>query len=139
MRITGNKPITNVQGRGAKKNTQPDGGGFVPDFGEEAPKTSAVSTGSSIQGIDALLSLQEIHDEPDDKERATKRGHSLLDGLEAMRAELLTGQVSQDRLESLAREVSDHESSGDSDVDAVIEEIELRVKVELAKLGKFVD
>lgn len=139
MRITGNKPITGVQGRGAKKRAPSDADAFTPDLGEDSTQTSSVSTGSSIQGIDALLALQEVHDEPDQKDLATRRGHSLLDGLEAMRADLLAGQVSEDRLEQLAREVSDRQPSGDSEVDSVIDEIELRVKVELAKLGRFPD
>lgn len=139
MRITGNKPITGVQGRGAKKRTPSDAGAFTPDLGEDSTQTSSVSTGAAIQGIDALLALQEVHDEPDQRDLATRRGHSMLDALEAMRADLLAGQVSEDRLEQLAREVSDRQPSGDPEVDSVIEEIELRVKVELAKLGRFPD
>jgi hypothetical protein len=139
MRITGNKPITGVQGRGAKKRTPSDSDAFTPELGDDSTQTSSVSTGSAIQGIDALLALQEVHDEPDQKDLATRRGHSMLDGLEAMRADLLAGQVSEDRLEQLAQQVSDRNPSGDPDVDSVIDEIELRVKVELAKLGRFPD
>lgn len=139
MRITGNKPVTGVQGRGARKKAASDGSAFTPAMGDDAPQSSAMSGGAAIQGMDALLTLQEIVDEPDRRSKATKRGHVLLDGLEAMRTDLLGGFVKEGRLEALSHELSEHESSGDPDVDSVIDEIELRVKVELAKLGRFPD
>jgi hypothetical protein len=139
MRITGNKPLSGVQGRGAKKRTSSDNGVFTPELGDESPQTGALSSGSAIQGMDALLALQEVGEKPDRKSRATLRGHALLDGLELIRADLLAGHVSEERLEGLAKEVSERESSGDPEVDSVLDEIELRVKVELAKLGRFPD
>ncbi len=89
--------------------------------------------------MDALLALQEVDDRAERRSRATKHGHNLLDTLESVRADLLAGHVSEDRLELLARQVSKRQSSGDPEVDSVLEEIELRVKVELAKLGRFQD
>ncbi|MEL7529564.1 MAG: flagellar assembly protein FliX, partial [Pseudomonadota bacterium] len=71
--------------------------------------------------------------------RAARHGHSMLDSLEAVRADLLAGVVSEARLEVLASQVADRKSSGDDRIDSVLEEIELRVKVELAKLGRFTD
>ncbi len=139
MRITGNKPLSGVQGRGAKKGTSSNSGAFTPELGEEAPQTSALSGGSTIQGMDALLALQEVGEKPDRKSRAARRGHALLDGLELIRTDLLAGHVSEERLEGLAKEVSERETSGDPDIDSVLDEIELRVKVELAKLGRFPD
>lgn len=139
MRIIGNKSLTGVQGRSTKKKTSSDGGIFSLSSDEEATETGSLAGGSSIQGMDALLALQEIYDEPDRRSKAAKRGHSLLDGLESIRADLLAGHVSEDQLEALACEVSQQGSSGDPKVDEVIEEIELRVRVELAKLGRFPD
>ncbi|MEW4458493.1 flagellar assembly protein FliX [Roseibium algicola] len=139
MRITGNKPISGVQGRGAKKSVSSNGDQFAPDLGGEVSQSSQTAGGASIQGMDALLALQEVDDRAERRSRATKHGHNLLDTLESVRADLLAGHVSEDRLELLARQVSKRQSSGDPDVDSVLEEIELRVKVELAKLGRFQD
>ena len=63
----------------------------------------------------------------------------MLDELESVRADLLAGVVSEERLEVLASQVSNRQTSGDERIDSVLEEIELRVKVELAKLGRFTD
>lgn len=137
MRITGNNPVTGVQGRSSKKKTGASGGSFVPDTGADSPQTAATTSSGSIQGIDALLALQEVDDVTERRSRATRRGHAMLDSLEELKADLLTGSVSEDRLHQLAKELEGKEDSGDAAVNEVLEEIELRVRVELAKLGRF--
>ncbi|WP_298819447.1 flagellar assembly protein FliX [uncultured Roseibium sp.] len=139
MRITGNKPITGVQGRGAKKRTDAGSDSFAPDLGAEVTQSAQTAGGAAIQGMDALLALQEVDALSERRRKAAKHGHQLLDNLETLRADLLGGHVSEDRLELLSRQVSDRQNSGDPQVDSVLEEIELRVKVELAKLGRFPD
>jgi hypothetical protein len=139
MRITGNKPITGVQGKGAKKKAAAAGEQFAPDLGGEVVHSSQTAGGAAIQGMDALLALQEVDERAERRSRAAKHGHSLLDTLESVRADLLAGQVSEDRLELLERQISKRPQSGDPQIDSVLEEIELRVKVELAKLGRFSD
>lgn len=139
MRITGNKPITGVQGKSAKKGSSSSSETFAPDLGGEVVHSSQTAGGAGIQGMDALLALQEVDERAERRSRAAKHGHSLLDTLESVRTDLLAGQVSEDRLELLARQVSKRLNSGDPQVDSVLEEIELRVKVELAKLGRFPD
>ncbi|ASP33544.1 flagellar assembly protein FliX [Labrenzia sp. VG12] len=139
MRITGNKPITGVQGKGAKKGKPSASEQFAPDMGSEVVQSSQTAGGAAIQGMDALLALQEVDALAERRSRAARHGHTLLDALEAVRTDLLAGHVSEDRLELLARQVADRQESGDSRIDSVLEEIELRVKVELAKLGRFID
>ncbi len=139
MRITSNKPISGVQGRAAKKRPSSGAEQFTPDTGSEAVQTSQTAGGSAIQGMDALLALQEVDSLSERRSKATRHGHTLLDTLEAVRTDLLAGLVSEERLERLAQQVSQRQTSGDPEVDSVLDEIELRVKVELAKLGKFTD
>lgn len=137
MRITGKTPLSGVQGRSSKKRVGGDGSSFQPDMGEEESSAGAIVGGTSIQGMDALLALQEVPANNYQKSEATKRGHNLLDGLESLRADLLAGHLSEDKLEALAKSVEERVESGDPKVDEIIGEIELRVKVELAKLGRF--
>lgn len=139
MRITNNNPVSGVQGRGAKKKTSGSGGLFEPDHGAPSGSASEYSSSSAIQGVDALLALQEVEQRPDQRSVAARHGHDLLDALETMRADLLAGHLSEERLEALERTVSEAVDSGDANVDSVLREIELRVKVELAKLGRFPD
>ncbi|TYC48608.1 flagellar assembly regulator FliX [Rhodobacterales bacterium] len=140
MRITTNKPITGVHGKGAKKQTSGSSNQFAPEFGEETVTSSQTAGGSShIQGMDALLALQEVDEREARRNKASKHGHSLLDTLEMVKTDLLAGQVSEDRLELLSRQIAKRPESGDPKIDSVLDEIELRVKVELAKLGRFAD
>jgi hypothetical protein len=137
MRITGNKPVTGVQGKSAKKGSSSSSEQFAPDLGSEVVQSSQTAGGASIQGMDALLALQEVDERAERRSRAARYGNKLLDALESVRTDLLAGQVSEERLELLAQQVSNRPQSGDSRIDSVLEEIELRVKVELAKLGRF--
>ncbi|GAA0773495.1 flagellar assembly regulator FliX [Roseibium denhamense] len=137
MRITGNKPVGNVQGRGAKKNAPSGAETFTPDLGGDVSASSETAGGLGIQGMDALLALQEVDERAERRRKAARFGHTMLDQLEAVRTDLLAGVVSEDRLEALASRVSMRQPSGDDRVEAVLDEIELRVKVELAKLGRF--
>ncbi|WP_439530769.1 flagellar assembly protein FliX [Pannonibacter sp.] len=137
MRITGNPPISTVQGKGGKKRTGSSGDGFFLTSDTESASVSTTSSASGLGGIDALLALQEVQVQPDNRDIAGKRGHSLLDALDALKADLLAGLVPDGRLEDMASTLKDRVPSGDDQLDSVIDEIELRVRVELAKLGKF--
>ncbi|MBO0344979.1 flagellar assembly protein FliX [Roseibium sp. CAU 1637] len=139
MRINGQSPVTGVQGRGSKKKAGGASGAFTLDSGTETSQAGAMSGSSGIHGMDALLALQEVEEEPNRKRQATQRGHDLLDTLDQLKADLLAGRVSEDRLERLSSRLSDEIDSGDEKVEAVLREIELRAKVELAKLGRFYD
>lgn len=137
MRITGNTPISSVQGKGGKKRVGSGGDGFFLSSEGDATSASTTSSASALGGIDALLALQEMEVAPDDRDIASRRGHSLLDALDALKADLLGGLVPDARLEDMVSVLKDRTPSGDEGLDSVIDEIELRVRVELAKLGKF--
>ncbi|NBN63535.1 hypothetical protein GWI72_02695 [Microvirga tunisiensis] len=139
MRITGNPPISSVQGKGGKKRAGGGSDGFFISSEAETAAASTTSSATALGGIDALLALQEVDVQPDERDIASRRGHSLLDALDALRADLLGGLVPTGRLDEMAAVLKDRQPSGDARLDGVIDEIELRVKVELAKLGKFTE
>lgn len=105
-------------------------------LGESSTRAAATSSMRSIGGIDALLALQGV-DEPGERRRkAVKRGRSALDALDALKLGLLSGSLDSGalmRLKSAAIGLAD--STGDPGLDTVLAEIELRVGVELAKIG----
>lgn len=88
-------------------------------------------------GVGAMLALQGVGDMSESRRRAVKRGASLLDLLEAMKADLLIGGVSPARLDAMSQQLAAVRERVEPDLDAVIDEIELRVLVELAKTGRF--
>jgi hypothetical protein len=91
----------------------------------------------TIGGLETLLALQEGIEEPAERRRrAVKRGRSALDALDALKLGLLSGTLDTGalaRLKTVAAGLS--EPSGDPGLDTVMAEIDLRVEVELAKIG----
>jgi len=98
---------------------------------------SAVSEVAPVAPVASMLSIQEVEAETpsDARSRAVYYGVDILDRLEEIRDQILTGAVSKNRLENLAQIVRQRrESVDDLDLIALIDEIELRAEVELAKL-----
>ena len=91
-----------------------------------------------MTGIDALLLVQQVDNstERESRRRLVRRGEELLDGLEELRHGLLMGEIPSGRMMALAQNVRDRrENCGDPRLAAILDEIELRVEVELAKLS----
>jgi hypothetical protein len=113
------------------------GGGSFTVTEEEAPRTSSAAGNlRAISTIDALIALQGVEDPRERKKRALAKGRNALDVLDALKLGLLDGSVDRSTLARL--EVASEgltETSGDSGLDAVLGEIDLRVAVELAKAG----
>jgi hypothetical protein len=71
------------------------------------------------------------------RKRLVRRGEELLDGLEELRHGLLMGEIPKERMMTLAQTVRNRrENCGDPRLGALLDEIELRVEVELAKLSR---
>ena len=104
---------------------------------DEAPRGPAASTAlRTVSSVDALLALQGLEDPAERRKRAVKQGRNALDVLDALKLGMLDGSLDQStigRLKSAAEGLK--QVSGDSGLDAVLGEIELRVEVELAKAG----
>jgi hypothetical protein len=117
------------------------GGAAFADLVKEAAPVEAPAAAAPVAGagpIEALLAIQEVDaiDERGPGTRARQRGVELLDRLEELRLAMLSGGLTTDRLRELATIVAQgRERTDDPGLDQVLEEIELRARVELAKLG----
>lgn len=103
----------------------------LPSPAEHAPEITPAASLSTIWGA------QEVEPERNERRGAAARyGTDLLDGLAELRLNLLDGTLSAAQLHALARALrADRHPSGDPRIEGVIEEIELRVQVEIAKLS----
>lgn len=105
---------------------------------QQAAKAQAAAPSSATANVGALLALQVVEDPLSErKKKAVKRGKSLLDKLEQIKADLLVGQVGEERLDSLMAMIGEARERSEPDLDALLDDIELRVRVELAKSGRF--
>ncbi|GJD56364.1 flagellar assembly protein FliX [Methylobacterium dankookense] len=102
----------------------------------QAGGAGAAPAAATLAGLDAVLLLQNEADTPQERRRRfARRGHDLLDGLDRLKAALLTGRVAVQDLSAIAGRLAERAgSSGDPRLDGLLAEIELRAAVELAKL-----
>lgn len=120
------------------KNTSSGGSSFASHIrSDSATQGAAVGGSAQIGSVEALLAVQANTPVAGDGRTAeVKHAEDLLDRLDAIRVGILTGGLSRSMLEGIvARLESRRDSDGDPRLTALVEEIELRAKVELAKLS----
>lgn len=98
--------------------------------GQAAPASAA----RMAHGVDMLLALQTADIAGERRRRAVQRGRSLLDALDLLKAALLNGRTDDSALARLRDLVGETRiSTGEGGLDEVLEAVELRAQVELAK------
>lgn len=116
-------------------------GGDFASFLEETDSlsSSAVGAASGVTGLDALLAAQTVGDALQDegkKRRAVDHGNDILDKLEDLRIAVLSGGISKSKLIELAQMLRSRREPGlDDALNRILDDIELRAQVELAKLS----
>ncbi|HRD46828.1 MAG TPA: flagellar assembly protein FliX, partial [Caulobacter sp.] len=88
-----------------------------------------------LAGIEALLALQDVGGPLERRKRAVSRAGRILDILDEVKIALIDGDLSEASLERLVRAVRDErQSTDDGRLETVLDEIETRAAVEIAKL-----
>ncbi len=124
------------QSRPAARREKSGGASFASNLPGEAEKTTSAAATGPASAVDALLALQEVNPDRESRKKAMRRANDMLDRLDEIRHGLLMGQIPKDRLEALARLVREQKPQlADPRLAEILSDIELRVEVELAKLG----
>jgi hypothetical protein len=136
MKITGPNRLNGQDGVSASR--RPVQGGFVV-AGPEDTAPAALSRGlgvSNVGSVDALLALQEVADEHTaPRRRAVKRAGRLLDILDQLKLTLLQGEPGVADVQRLAAAVREERAAtGDPGLESILDQIETRAAVEIAKL-----
>lgn len=101
---------------------------------------SSVSDITATADISAVLTLQSVSEEETARKQLIRKGHDLLDSLETLRRQLLIGAIPLEVLKELSgRLANQRERVSDPTLIALIDDIELRAAVELAKLEKMAE
>lgn len=124
-----------------KSKSSEDGAGFADALktASGSAETEAAQATSSVGHVDAILAVQQTADATDHKSRGLMMdyGNEMLDRLEQLRISILNGAVSKDRLQEMARRLRERTSNSDDPrLNELIDDIELRVEVEIAKLRR---
>lgn len=105
--------------------------------GAAATSTAAPARAVGMPGVtslDALLALQEVDGPLERRRRSVARAGRILDGLDRLKLSLLDGGLSPTALSELASAVRDGRAATDDPrLEGVLDEIETRAAVELAK------
>ncbi|MEQ1752908.1 MAG: flagellar assembly protein FliX [Micropepsaceae bacterium] len=135
MKVDGSRPIDNTRMARARAATS-SGAAFAPTFAEDSKPATSVSGTRPLSGVDALIALQEMPDPLSQRAKAARRGRDMLDLLDEVRVGLIEGQVSRGTLQRLLSLVNARrEDFIDPNLSQVMDEIDLRARVELAKLN----
>lgn len=135
MKVSGPSGVGSTKGSGPPRPT--GGAGFRINIPGEAAGPAQVGAASSVTGVasvDALLALQAAGGPLERRRRAVGRAGRILDVLDEVRVALLGGELDLATLERLRRAVrEERDKTEDPSLEAVLDEIETRAAVELAK------
>jgi hypothetical protein len=133
IKSTGRVGSTNVR-RVSSGSASANG---VFHVGETAtqPRAQTVAAPGPIASVESILTLQGLDDSTSGRSRGLDHGEHLLDMLDEVRDGLLSGGIPRATLNRLATAVSRRQDNfADPKLQSVLDEIELRARVELAKL-----
>jgi Class II flagellar assembly regulator len=132
MRVEGNRPIRPTTTRRDDKTA--GSGAFAEVLGSEP--AAAPAKASPIGSLGALFALQEVADPTAQRRKAVARATRLLDRLGDLQLGLLDGEIDQESLADLASTArAARDATDDPNLQQILDEIELRAAVELAKLS----
>lgn len=113
--------------------------GFLDDASEthESHAAEAVRTPMPLGSLEGMLAMQEVPDDEFERKKATRQANATLDALEDLRIAMVMGEVSVGQLERIATRIEQQKMHvTDPKLKAILNEIEVRAAVELAKLGR---
>lgn len=144
MKITG--PGKTEKAGGVKKSGKAGSTGSTSFSGllgtEEAAATAHMQGAGAVARLDVLLAAQGAEDPASraSKGRMRKRADSILRQLDKLRLGILTGNLSVGNMVDIADVVSSHrEKIQDPQLASILDEIDLRAQIEVAKMRMALD
>ena len=134
MKVTGPAgTAASIPGRPTQRAT----GGFSLSGvagGDRTSASGATQGAGAVTDVSALMALQGVEDPTERRRRAVRRGGGLLDRLDELKLAMLGGEAGEAALERLSRAVREERpQDSDAGLSAVLDQIDLRAAVELAK------
>lgn len=133
MKVTGTTGPNAPSGSKAARSAS----GFSLGQSASTPAPAAASASAAAAGVadvSALMALQGVEGPLERRRRAVRRGGGLLDRLDELKLTLLSGDADDAVLERLSRVMREERpDDGDPGLNAVLDQIDLRAAVEIAK------
>jgi hypothetical protein len=135
MEIKGTGRVNSTGVRRVGGGTSSPSSSFSISETADQPRAQTVAAPGTIASVESILTLQGMDDSTGGRSKGVQYGEQLLDMLDEVRDGLLAGGIPRGTLNRLATAVSRrHEGFADPKLQNVLDEIELRARVELAKL-----
>lgn len=95
------------------------------------------SPATSVASVSAIMAVQSVDADGANHHAARRRGEEMLDRLDELRLGLIEGRLAPERIEALVKLVAERrEKVTDPRLKSILDDIDLRARVELAKLGR---
>lgn len=134
IKIVNTPPVRPSEASRRKPSSSSVGGDFTK-FLQGAEEASEPAETAPTAGVNSFLFLQEISDEEAKRQKAMQRGKQALAALEQLHRDLLLGHIPESTLLKLEHTVAkQREEFVEPRLHQLLDEIELRVAVEIAKL-----
>lgn len=128
---------TNSSSSGIKK-TSSSGGKNFSDYMKisDTDEAEATEANSGVTSVNPLFMLQEVNEDARSRKKKTiSRGFDILAYLDQIKFDLLSGNMNEENIKNLENSIQNwREKFSDPELDKILDEIELRAAVELAKL-----
>lgn len=134
------KPVTPSRVETKKRLSGVSGSSFSSlldgiDEAESVSTPESVTTAAPLTGAGMFLGLQEIPEEEIERKRAVKKGKSMIEALEQLRDSMLMGTLSPSTIRQLESVLAEKRATvTDPRLTSILDDIEVRAAVELAKL-----
>jgi len=133
MKIDPTKVAGVSQTRRSEKTKKTGSSTFSTLLGETSDSAPAEQT-RSLSGVESVFAAQDVGDREGNAKRARERAEAMLEKLEDIRTGLLVGAIPVNKLRQLAQVAKEQrEEFTDPRLAEVLNDIELRARVELAK------
>lgn len=123
-----------------RKRPAAGGDGFAPTAADDAGASDETRRLESLDGVitmSALLALQGVDDPQQRRRKMVGRAGRILDMLDELKLALIDGEASPGTLDRLLTAVREQRAATeDAGLDGVLDQIETRALVELAKQGR---
>ena len=138
MKIFGQPTVGKAPGvRRKGKSNSTEGSDFsaLLDAMSEASESSAPLPPTPVSSTNMVLSIQAVSDEEIGRKKAYKQANQTLDALDDLKKSILLGDISPHQLKNISDKIDMMRTqSGDPQLQDILDHIELRAAVELAKL-----
>jgi hypothetical protein len=136
MRVHDQKSVSSLQSARSGRTAAAPGARFSLNAGSSTAtaRMEAQAPISILGGLEALIALQSEEGGREKRARSARRGFRVLDLLDELKIAILGGRIPEQLQERLRAALQEDGATQDPRLDSLLEGIELRAEVELAKL-----